>query len=497
MMAGSRPSVPRWLPPLAAALLVLLQAYAFFRVVPLSLGPRVILQPWLLAQHGFVMYDQIADQHTPLMPLVLSWIAPWFSEGWRAARAALVILLSLTTALTYLAARRDGGRWAGLIATACVVCWSASFGFGKLWHESFLSPLYVLIFLLEAPARQPMSRRRTAAVGLCGGLAFLVKQTAVAAVGVVVAWHLVQAWKRGAARRILFVDAAILAVATLAPPVTYVAIHLAHGGSVSAFWYWTAAFTRESGFMTLAALRPTLPELLAIAPAYALVPAAAWLGLVRSPAASTAWERSGLAVLLLVVTSLGAYPRYGAFHLAPSLPFVAWLSAMAFAGAVGEWLEEERRGALALPLAAGVVMMWAVSGAATYERVVGPPQFRPIAEYTDVQPLADAVKPHIAPGDSIYVFPDDEAIANVYYLLQAPPPRFWIFHYPWYVTPAVSERVLTTVTNAAPMWIIHQGDPWGIGNRAPGMFAYLQAHYQTVATVRWNTHDVQVLRRVK
>jgi hypothetical protein len=442
------------------------------------------------------MYDQMPDQHTPLMPVLLSLVAPFFSEGWRAARAVLVLLLSLTTALTYASALRLGGRIPAIVAAGMFACWSVTFGFGKLWHESFLTPLYLLLFLLDAPVGTPGGRRRLAALGLVGGLAFLVKQTAAEVIAAVVLWHLVKSWRERVPLRRQVADLVILGGATLAPAALYVVFHLSQGGTLEALWFWVFTFNRDSGFVTMAALAPSAADLLALAPAYLLVPAAAWSALALLRAGDIAWHRYAYAALLLVATSGGVFPRYAAFHLAPSLPFIAWMSGMV----VGRLWQERQVDAgdgtrgVGVPVAVGVLLLWAFIGGTTYARASSATA-RPIEEYTDVQPLAAAMRPHIAPGDSVYVFPDDEATANVYHLLDSPPPRYWMFHYPWYLTPSVSARVLDSVISASPTWIIHQGDPWGVEPLVPGVFSYLRSHYDVVATVQWNMHEVRLLRR--
>jgi hypothetical protein len=131
---------------LAAALLF--QAWAYYFRLPLSLGPRVILQPWLMA-HGYSLYEQIADLHTPLMPLLLSFLSPLFRNGFELARAADVVLVTLTAFLTFALGCRKAGPLGGLWAAGFFIVWSNHFMFNKLWHEAFLAPLYLLPFFLR------------------------------------------------------------------------------------------------------------------------------------------------------------------------------------------------------------------------------------------------------------------------------------------------------------------------------------------------------------
>jgi hypothetical protein len=115
----------RWLPWLvlpAVAGLLALQAFAYAARLPLSLGPHVILEPWLLLQ-GYLLYEEIADLHSPLLPLLLSGVMPIFPDGLTMAKTVLVLTVSLSTFLTFLAGKRDagwvGGLWAARFARSC------------------------------------------------------------------------------------------------------------------------------------------------------------------------------------------------------------------------------------------------------------------------------------------------------------------------------------------------------------------------------------------
>ncbi len=108
----------RWLGASAAAgalLLTAAQAAAYYARLDLSLGPRVILQPWLL-ERGLLMYEQLADLHSPLLPLLIAALRPLVPNGLLLAKLTLIALLSLTTLLAFVATWRTlggGGRWPG------------------------------------------------------------------------------------------------------------------------------------------------------------------------------------------------------------------------------------------------------------------------------------------------------------------------------------------------------------------------------------------------
>ncbi|MBE0697529.1 MAG: hypothetical protein IH586_11465, partial [Anaerolineaceae bacterium] len=122
--------------------MLIFQAYAFYYRLPLSLGPRVILQPWM-QRHGYLPYEEVVDLHMPLMPLLLQGLSGLGLGELRLAKMMVVGLLTLTTILTFHFARRFVGLGYAVWAVFFIAVWSPFFNFGKLWHESFLTPAYL------------------------------------------------------------------------------------------------------------------------------------------------------------------------------------------------------------------------------------------------------------------------------------------------------------------------------------------------------------------
>ena len=143
-----------YLPWLGLAALLLYQAWLFYFKMTLSLGPRVIFEPWAL-RNGYFIYENITDLHSPLMPWLLAVLGYIVPNGLRLAKLTLVGLLSLSTLFTFLVARRHSGVWAGLAAAALFVLWAPAIGFGKLWYEAFLAPAYLVYLLAYKSSVQP------------------------------------------------------------------------------------------------------------------------------------------------------------------------------------------------------------------------------------------------------------------------------------------------------------------------------------------------------
>jgi len=110
---------------------------------------------------------------------------------------------------------------------------------------------------------------------------------------------------------------------------------------------------------------------------------------------------------------------------------------------------------------------------------------RKIEEYSDLVPLAGEIRQRIGPADRFYVFPDDEATANLYYLARCMPPRFWVFSYPWYMIDPVKSRVLGTLRANPPDWIVYFPGRWGIEQRAPEIIAFMEENYRRDTALHW------------
>ena len=487
-----------WLGFVLLAGLLLFQAFAYYSRLTLSLGPRVIFQPWAL-QHGLLMYENLADQHSPLMPLVLSALVPVIPDGLRLAKIVLVVLVTLTTLLTFLAARRYAGRAAGIAAAFVFVLWSPTFGFGKLWHETFLAPLYLLWLLCYDPTAPHRSTRRLLLLGLLGGVTVLFKQHAVLVFAAFVLWNALTIWLAQRSLLKIVRETGVLCAAAAAPVVALAAYHYAQAGTLANLFYWTTTFNLVSGYRTLAALSPTTAQISGLVSAGVLMPAAL-LGLIElKRQGDKRWLVLGWGLVLLVCASLTVYPRFAFFHFQPAAPILAFLTAFV----AGYALRRRDTGAAALPRAwfpAGVVVgiaaFWLVTAGAAYWRDFQSDAPRKIWEYTDLIPVAGEIRQRIGPTDGFSILPDDEATANLYYLTRCPPPKFWTFTYPWYMLDRVKRQVLTTLQVHAPAWIVYFPGRDEIEKRAPEIIAYMQGHYQRDVPLHWAQGEGWLYKRV-
>ncbi len=484
---------PKLLSLLGLAGLLLFQAWAYLDILTLSLGPRVIFQPWLM-RLGYLPYENIADQHSPLMPLILTALTPLFADGLVLAQTVLVALLSLSTLLAFLAGRRSAGWLGGLGAAFFFVLWSPIFGFGKLWHESFLAPLYILILLLvlsrfPAPTR---TARWLVILGFLGGVAVLIKQHALVVLAAVVGWNAFITWRTRRSWLRVFGETALLVASACLPLIAYGIYHYLQAGTLRNMLYWTVFFNYESRYASLAALPPRIGEVWVLAVAFLPLLPAVLTTVTLGRRRDAEWRNFAFGLILMGAGSLTVYPRFAFFHLQPILPLVAWLSSVMLARA----LRPRNNGRkLAAGVALAAALFWAITAGLGYRSVFRTDPPRRIWEYSDLEPLADEIRRQIGPMDRIYVIPDDESTTNLYYLVRRLPPKFWSFTYPWYMQDWVKTRIGQTLAADPPAWVVYFPGRADIERIAPEVASYIAGHYQRVARLDWMQGEVWLLKR--
>jgi general stress protein CsbA len=488
------PRDPKWLARLAWAILVgvlLFQAYAYYFKLPLSLGPRVILQPWLL-RHGFVLYETAVDIHTPFMPLSIAALSSLIPDGLRLAKLILVGLLSLTTLLTFVAAKRHAGWAGGIWAVFFFAVWSPTFEFGKLWHEAFLTPIYLLFFLIYTPSAAPRPLKTCALIGLLGGMAVLVKQHAAVVVLAFIAWHAFTGRRLKRPNRAMLREVVVMGAASAVPVLAYGVYQAVTAGTVRGFLYWTVGYELTGSYASLASQAPTLSEVWTLVSCALFLPAVLICLWDRKKAGDERWLVLAWGLILMVASSLTAYPRFNFFHLQGMLPVLAVLSSIALAHFMRAQ-NEGRSFTVAIPLAVSV--LWVLTAGAAFHPVLEGNRPQKIAQYSDLLPVAQEIRQSIGPSDCIYIFPDDETLSNLYSVMGCLPPRFWVFHYPWLMVDRVKHRILSVLDENPPPWVLYLPDRWGIQASAPEIVSYIQSHYREATEIQLAEDRALLLQR--
>jgi hypothetical protein len=276
------------------------------------------------------------------------------------------------------------------------------------------------------------------------------------------------------------------------PVLAYAVFQYALAGSLRDFWYWTFTYNLVSPYKTWAFLQPTVAQAGILASCFLLVPAAVILSVDLRRKNDSAWLDAGLWILLLVSCAVFAYPRFEFFHLQPMLPMVAVVSAWTLAKA--QRRADESRG-FVIGVAVALSAMWFATQGRDYRPVVKPEQERPVYDYSTLVPLADGIRGIIGPFDRVYVMPDFETSANLYCLLDRPPPRFWILHYPWYLVNGMDLRIASSLNDSLPEWVVRFPDRWGGIPLMPEVDGLVKSRYRRAAGFPWTYGEVVLLRR--
>jgi hypothetical protein len=153
------------------------------------------------------------------------------------------------------------------------------------------------------------------------------------------------------------------------------------------------------------------------------------------------------------------------------------------------------RSAIAVGVAVALPVFWTVTAGTRYLSAVAGPRPPRIDEYSNLIPLAEQIQQHVDPDERLYIFPDDEATANLYYLLRVPPPQPWIFTYPWYMIGRVRKEILDHLKREEPEWIVYMAGRWEIERHAPIVIDHIREHYEPYAPLQWAQGEAWLLRR--
>jgi hypothetical protein len=210
--------------------------------------------------------------------------------------------------------------------------------------------------------------------------------------------------------------------------------------------------------------------------------------------------RQGQRLWLLVFLGLALallYPRYSTLHWAAAVPFLAMISGIACADLVKQRSGDRPLGPGAWSIYLSFVLLWIASATLVYLPRLTGPQTQMVAEYSPLVTLADDLKRRDLPDEGLVLFPDDEGVSNLYYLLQRPPPMFWLMHYPWFVNRDTVAHWLEVVERERPQTLLYFKDRNAYEQAAPEIVEYIQTTYSVVNTIPWNGQQVLIMQRLK
>ncbi|MFQ3567018.1 MAG: glycosyltransferase family 39 protein [Aggregatilineales bacterium] len=432
----------RW-EPAALAGLLLYQSIVYGVVMRGYLHVSVVLLPWLIGTQGYRLYETIHIGYPPGWLWFNAWLLRSLPDDVARAQLATIIIAGIITLLVWWLARGWWGRPAGLVAAGLVAAWGPVMLEYFLYFELALGLLALIALALWHQHVPDQRRQWPVAAGFAIGLAILVKQHALAIVGVYLIWRLA-----GLDWRSALTDAARF-ISGVIQPLVPIAILLALQDVLGHGLHLMTSF--NAGYFEMAAQALDGRELLLLAVWLLFVPPFVFHALRRREG----WRSQDVLLLgLLVALSVPAYPRYGRFHLVGVLPFVALISAGAFAllsAHQSVWMRRAAALALAGVLAVGIVLPF------YYRLRLGSVE----AQYAALIPLAEWVREQaaIAPGDRVWILPDIDATGNFYRLVDAPPPRHYAQTYPWIIgDPDLRATIFAGLAAEPPAYVIRIDD---------------------------------------
>jgi hypothetical protein len=455
-----------------------------------------VLQPWLL-QRGFIPYVQIGDEHSPLVPHILSWLSQLFAwDGLFSARFLHGFLVWSIIFVCIWFTFTKGGRWAAFACGAYFFVASNSLGFWAMWYDLAAAPIFLIAYFVIINKRISLSNQMFL-IGLITGLGFLIKQHAIL-IAVLVP---LAVFSHVASSKMIWHQSLRPILSSLAgfliPLFVYGVYFFSLTNDWYALWYWLIEFNIAGDYSVLGAKFPTLSEIRGALPVFIMIVPfvfnTIYLGFIQQEKRKAS-ERWWL-LFVLMLTAVMLYPRYSTMHWATMLPFLAIASGIA----CGEILTSTKENKSSQVYkewgiyVAIVGFLWIGPGILNYINVYLARENRTLIEYDGLPELAQQITSKTS-LDNILLFPDDEGVGNLYYLLEKEPPRFWLMNYLWFRNEYEIENWLVAVKNAPPDQVIYFSSRGP--QQYPEMDQFITERYQTVHQLEWNGQVVEIKEQI-
>ena len=470
----------------------LLISFTYFELFPNHINPTILAEP-VLFREGYLPYNNIADQKTPLLQYLIAWTIPIFDgDAVLAVRSLHSILVFIIVTISLLWAFRVKGGWALAVTGLFFLTWSLSFGYYViLYYDIVLSLFFVIaLFFLTKPENR-QSIWSSMLFGLITGLAILIKQQA-AILCILIALSLTGL---GIYQKVPFKKLSGLAAGYLLgmslPVAIFIIIFLNVGGNLSELIYWTIKINLSGVYASMAKLNPDRKIVLAYLPSLILLPPFLW-SIFSKPKDKIPSRDIRLWLLLVFLSAtILIYPRWSPRHLATALPFLAIISGIAWADMVH--LPPKKAGDLALFfLGFGIIIWWGFNAVNIYRSYsnFGPDRFD---GYSNFIGLAEDIEAAIPPEGNVVFVPTDDGTMNLYYILDRHPPSFIFFNYPWFTENYVIQRWLDAMEQDRPVAVIYFPGRLGLEQYAPDMIEYLYNHYKVDREITWEGNPVLIM----
>lgn len=438
--ASKSSPVPHWLKWGGLGLMLVYQAAMYGGIMRIVVSGSVLFLPWLIRQPGYALYKNILVQYTPGGLWLWAALDPLCSACLGRIRLEMIIVTSILTLLVFFLSRRLWSDRAGLVGAALLAIWGPVFMDHLMYFEVIMG--LMLLFALMVWHKPSGEWWRPWVAGIFVGLAVLVKQHALAVVGIFIVWRLLV---RGVSFPLKDNGLFLLGVGVVLALGALALVFKDHLQD-ALFWAWSfnwGPYLRESSRLPDASTVLLLLAWLSVVGIYA------WTAIRSRRVGTPELLMLGLIPALL----LPAFPRFGRFHLGAAVPIVALVGAGASPAMFTRPGKLRNKASLLLSrlVVWGEILLHVVALALpTYYRVkLGPL----VDEYAPLVPVADALTADygLRPGERLWNATEVDPTFNLYAIGGFLPPRVWVPVYPWFQSvPGVTERVRTAVAGDPP-----------------------------------------------
>lgn len=412
------------------------------------------------------------------------------------ARIAHGCLIWFLIAVSILFMFKKTGRWGAIACGAYYIAMSNKLGFWAMWYDLAVAPVYLAAYFVIISKRIPFNVRLFF-IGLLTGVGFLIKQHAALIFVVVFIALMMQKIEKQDVLKVYIKPFIISVSGLLLPILAYLIYYFLITDEWYALWYWMIWFNLAGDYSILGQKLPTLRDIRAILPAFLMiVPFIVMMGAPQEKTQKKVINEQRWLLLFLALTTVMLFPRYSTMHWATMAPFLAIASGWVCA----ELLTNNTRGHrsqvyLRWGIYVAVVgLLWIGDGVLVYRTAYLERHSRILIEFDSLPELTESITKAGDLGE-VLLFPDDEGVGNLYYLLQKTPPGYWLMNYPWFQNSYEINQWLEKVEANKPDHIIYFAD------RGPQMYpqfnAYILMNYQTVKVLEWNNQFVEIKQLIK
>ncbi len=426
-----------------------------------TLWPEMVVYPYLL-NHGFLLYRDIINPYPPLLAYKLSVFSSLF--GYQPAPYQILtwLLILITDIAIFLAAAKITKSFQkALLATLFFVVLSIPLGVNGLWYDLVQTPfIIVAVYFFARHFEKKIDNIDLLISSVSLAIAFFIKQQALW----LILWLLaVSVYRKRKDKKNLLRSVFIL-VAPITIGLGLEILFILPKGIFEDFVTWTVylPFFKASqipGYIFL----PTLRQAATISILFLI-----FLPYVLKRNFSQMFYFSTAVVLLIF-----AYPRFGAFHLIPSISILS----LVFASSIENFQKQKSK----MALLSRLVLVFFSLVTLSYLKNNWTREVRFFEK--DVIFAANALQKVNPNGRPIFL---QNVSGQILVISGTLPTKPWADSFPWYLEiPGTQEKVLAGILNEKPDLAIYkpygQGGKYQIASYRPQKIAdFLDQNYQNV-----------------